>query len=274
MLTNRTLHLLCKPGKYLAILAMVPKVFMAYQLWFWIGLVLNTIGMAILYFFWRAVYGTTDTIAGLSLNTTLTYILLAQVFRPLTDVDLIFEFGYNLREGNIIHQLLRPLNIQAMYYMQNVGALGTQMILQVPLALVATFLFGLQWPADLRLWVAFIVSGLLGYTALFFFIYCIACLTFYTTEVWGLGVLIFGMSIFFSGGLVPLAMMPEWLRLVVLSIPFSQALALPINILTGITPLNEVTHIWMTQVLWVLGLWLASNIIFRVAIRKVTIQGG
>jgi ABC-2 type transport system permease protein len=263
-----------EPGKYLAIFAMVPKVFMAYQLWFWIGLVLSTIGMAILYFFWRAVYGDAASIAGLTLNTTLTYILLAQVFRPLTDVDLIFEFGYHLREGGIVHQLLRPLNFQAMYYAQSVGGLMMQMVLQIPMALVATFVFGLKWPTDPAVWGAFLISAILGYSALFFFIYCVACLTFYTTEVWGLGVLFFGMSAFLSGGLVPLAMMPAWLQTVVLSIPFSQALAVPINILTGITPLAQAPRIWLIQVVWVIGLWLASNLIFRVAIRKVTVQGG
>jgi ABC-2 type transport system permease protein len=102
----------------------------------------------------------------------------------------------------------------------------------------------------------------------------VACLTFYTTEVWGLGVLIGGLSLFLSGGLVPLAMMPDWLRQVVLAIPFSQALAVPINILTGITPLNEVPRVWLSQLLWVIGLWFASNIIFRISVRKVTVQGG
>jgi ABC-2 type transport system permease protein len=263
-----------EPGKYFAILGMVPKVYMAYQIWFWVGLVLSTIGMAILYFFWRAVYGNAEAIAGLTLNTTLTYILLAQLFRPLTDVDLIFEFGYNLREGGIIHQLLRPINFQAMYYAQSLGNLGMQLILQVPMALVATFVFGLHWPSNPAVWGAFLISALLGFTALYFFVYCAACLTFYTTEVWGLGVLFFGISAFLSGGLVPLAMMPGWLQTVVLSIPFAQALAIPINILTGITPLNQVPQVWLTQFIWVLGLWLASNLIFRIAIRKVTVQGG
>lgn len=262
------------PGKYFAILGMVPKVFMAYQIWFWVGLVLGTIGMAIMFFFWRAVYGSTQVIAGLTLNTTLTYILLAQVFRPLTDVDLIFDFGFNLREGGILHQLLRPINFQGMYYFQSLGTLGTQLVLQIPMALVATFVFGLHWPTEPAVWGAFLVSALLGYTTKFFFIYCIACLTFYTTEVWGLGVLIGGMALFLSGGLVPLAMMPEWLRNVVLAIPFSQALAVPINILTGITPLSQVPHVWLIQVIWVVGLWLASNTIFHLSVRKVTVQGG
>ncbi len=259
---------------YAAIFGMVPKVFMAYQLWFWISLVLNTIGMAILVFFWRAVYGDVNSIASLTLQQTLTYILLAQIFFPLTDIELIWEFGFSLREGLIAHHLLRPINFQGMYYAQNLGSLVTRLLLQIPLAIVATFLFELQWPTDPAAWGVFLISAFLGFTILFFFHWFLACLTFYTTEVWGLGVLIFGMSLFLSGSLVPLAMMPEWLQTVVLSIPFAQAIAVPINLLTGITPLSQAPQVWLIQLLWVAGMWLGSTLFFRVAVRKITVQGG
>jgi ABC-2 type transport system permease protein len=261
-------------GKYLAVLGMLPKVFMAYQLWFWIGLVLNVIGMTVMVFFWRGVYGQSADIAGLTITQTITYILLVQVFSPLADMDLIFDFGYNMREGAIIHQLLRPISFQGMYYAQNMGSLLTRLILQLPIALVATLAFGLRWPSDPAAWGAFAVSAVLGYTTLFFFHWCIACLTFYTTEVWGLGVLIFGMSLFLSGGLVPVVMMPEWLRTLVLAIPFAQSVAVPINLLTGITPLADVWRVWGSQLLWLAGMWAVSNLIFRLSVRKVTVQGG
>jgi ABC-2 type transport system permease protein len=259
---------------YSAIAAMVPKRFLAFRLWFWIGLLLNTIAMTILVFFWRAAYTDTAAIAGLTLQQTLNYILLAQVFESLADHDLIWEFGYNMREGGIIHLLLRPVNFQAMYYAEALSKLAMGLVLQIPMALLATFGFGLRWPTDPAVWGAFLVSALLGYTTLFFFHWCLACLTFYTTEVWGLGVLIFGMTRFFSGGLVPLAIMPPWLRAVVLAIPFAQSLAVPLNILSGITPLSEVPGVWLSQALWVLGMGAASQIVFHFAVRKVTVQGG
>jgi ABC-2 type transport system permease protein len=259
---------------YAAIAAMVPKRYLAFRLWFWVGLILNTIAAMILVFFWRAAYADTATIAGLTLQQTLTYILLAHVFEPLADQDLIWEFGYNMREGGIIHLLLRPVGFQASYYAQALSGLLTGLVLQLPMAVVATVIFGLRWPTDPAAWGAFAVSALLGYTALFFFHWCLACLTFYTTEVWGLGVLIFGMTRFFSGGLVPLAIMPTWLRLVVLSLPFAQSLAIPINLLSGITPIAEAPRIWFWQVLWVIGLGVISNVFFRIAVRKVTVQGG
>ncbi|HSB00722.1 MAG TPA: ABC-2 family transporter protein [Anaerolineales bacterium] len=259
---------------YGAFFAMMPKVFMAYQVWFWVGLVLNIISMAILVYFWRAIYNDASTISGLGLNQTLTYILLAFIFTPLTSIDVVWEMGSNLREGTIIHHLLRPINFQGMNYAQSLGILVTRLLLQAPMAVVAVLLFGLRFPTDLATWLAFVVSALLGYTVMFFFNWLLACLTFYTTEIWGLGVLIEGMSFFLSGSLVPLVMMPEWLRTIVLSIPFAQALAVPVGLLTGITPLHEAPRVWLIQILWILGLWLASTLFFRVAVRKITVQGG
>ncbi len=259
---------------YGAFFGMVPKVFMAYQVWFWVGLVLNIISMAILVYFWRAIYGDAGTISGLGLGQTLTYILLAFIFRPLTSIDVVWEMGSNLREGTIIHHLLRPINFQGMNYAQSLGILVTNLVLQVPMAIAAVLLFGLRFPTNPATWLAFLVSALLGFTVMFFFNWFLACITFYTTEIWGLGVLIEGMSLFLSGALVPLIMMPGWLQTLVLSIPFAQALAVPIGLLTGITPLQDAPHVWFVQVLWILGMWLISTLFFRVAVRKITVQGG
>ena len=259
---------------YSSILAMIPKQFMAYQLWFWIGLVLNVISMAILVYFWRAIYANTSTISGLAQNQTINYILLAFIFSPLTHTDLIWEFGGNLREGMIIHHLLRPISFQGMNYAQSLGTLATSLVLQIPMVVVAVLLFGLHFPTDLYTWLAFIVSALLGFTVIFFFYWFLACFTFYTTEIWGLGVMIEGMNFFLSGALVPLIMMPEWVRNIVLGIPFAQALAVPVSLLTGITPLSDAPHVWFIQILWILGMWILSTLFFRVAVRKITVQGG
>ena len=259
---------------YAAFFAMIPKVFMAYQLWFWIGLVLNVIGMAILVFFWRAIYNETATISGLGLDQTIAYILLAFIFSPLTRTDVIWEFGNNLREGLLIHHLLRPINFQGMNYAQGLGTLVTSLLLQIPMAVVAALLFGLHFPTGWLTWLAFSISALLGFTVIFFFYWFLACFTFYTTEVWGLGVLIEGMNFFLSGALVPLIMMPIWLRSIVLSIPFAQALAVPIGLLTGITPLSEAPRVWLIQILWIIAMWAISTLFFRVAVRKITVQGG
>ena len=49
---------------------------------------------------------------------------------------------------------------------------------------------------------------------------------------------------------------------------------LPVGLLTGITPLSEAPQAWLVQILWIIGMWIISTLFFRVAIRKITVQGG
>jgi len=254
--------------------AIVPKIFMTYRSWFWIGMVLNAITLALFVFFWRAVYENTETIAGMNLQQTINYVLLARLFAPLIDIFALWEIGYNLREGGIATALLRPVDMQASYYLQ--GLVNTMMFLlwQIPTAIMATLVFGLQWPTDLRVWGAFLISAVLGRTIFFFFDWLLASLTFYTTEVWGLGVLMDGIALFLSGTLVPLIMMPGWLQTIARFSPFSQGLYAPLSILTGIVPMSQVGQVWLVQIAWVIGMGLFSRLVFQFAVRKVTVQGG
>jgi len=263
-----------KASVYGAMASVIPKIYMAYSLWFWVSLVLNVIATTIFVFFWRAVYANTNSIAGLDLQQTLNYILLAQIFAPLGNMQLIFEFGYNLREGGIAHALLRPVDFQGSYYGQYLTTMVTELVLQIPLALVVTLVFKVQWPTDPRVWVAFIVSAFLGRTVLFFFDWILACLTFYTTEVWGLGVFVDGISMFFSGRLIPLTMLPPLLLVIAGMTPFAQAFYIPISLLSGVKPLSQAPRLWLLQAIWLVALWVLSRLIFRVAVRKVTVQGG
>jgi ABC-2 type transport system permease protein len=263
-----------KADVYAAIAATVPKTYLAYSLWFWIGLVLNAIQMMVFVFFWRAIYADTGAIGGLTLQQTLNYILLARVFDPLLGFFLLYEFGVNLREGGVAHVLLRPLDLQSGYFVMGLAMLITELALQLPMAALATLAFGLRWPTDPLVWGAFIVAALLGRSVLFFFEWGLAALTFYTTEIWGLSVLIFGAGLFFSGSLVPPEMMPDWLRLLVQNNPFAQVLYVPISLLSGTRPLADAPGLWLRQAVWIAGLFAVSRIVFGRALRKVTVQGG
>ncbi len=196
---------------YGAMAAMVPKLFMAYQIWFWMQFVVQVIALVVLVSFWTAVYANSRTLSGLALNQTLNYIILAQIFLPAIDTNIMLEFGYLLREGQMGIELLRPIDFQLGRYAQTLTFTTLALALQLPLALVGWLLFRFQVPADPLVWLAFLVTLLLGSGLLFCFDWMLACLSFYTTEAWGLGVLRFGVAMFFSGSLIPLDLMPDWL---------------------------------------------------------------
>lgn len=263
-----------RAAAYAAVAAMAPKYILAYSMWVWMELFVQVLALVIFVAFWRAVYADTATIAGLRLDQTLSYILLARVFAPLTYTSVISYFGNLLREGQMAIELLRPLDFQARTYVGGLAEALAALALQLPLVLVAVLFFGLRLPLDPLVWGCFALSALLGHTAVFFFDWALGCLAFQITEIWGLSMVRYGVGLFFSGLLIPLAMMPGWLRDLVSAVPLAQALYVPVSLLSGITPLAQAPRLLLTQALWLVGMGVASRLIFRAAVRKVTVQGG
>lgn len=259
---------------YGAVAAMVPKLMLAYRAWFWMEAVVQIIALVIFYFFWQAVYAGHQALGGLSLGQTLNYVLLAQIVLPVVQPRLVFQFGDYLREGQFGPELLRPLDLQARLYVETVCTLLAALFQRIPLALFAWLALGLRVRGDPRIVAAFIVSLLLGQAIIFCVDWTLACLAFYTTETWGLLVVQQGVATFFSGALIPLALMPAWLQQLMLSLPFAQALYVPVSLLSGITPAGDAPRMWLVQLVWLIGMLAASRALFRVAVRRVTVQGG
>ena len=252
----------------------MPKLFLAYRAWVFAEVFVQLLGMVIFAYFWRAVYAGQSEIRGLSLQQTLNYVLISQVFLQLAVSRMILYMGDFLREGKIALEMVRPVDFQGRFYAETLAELITDLLLKAPLLLVAVSVFGLTLPTNPLIWGAFFVSLLIGQSALFCFDWIFCCLAFYTTEVWGLSVFREGVGTFFSGALVPLVLMPGWLEGVAEALPFAQAFYIPVSLLSGITPLADIPRLWLVQLAWLVGLWGFSRLIFRVAARKVTVQGG
>jgi viologen exporter family transport system permease protein len=79
---------------------------------------------------------------------------------------------------------------------------------------------------------------------------------------------------FFSGAIVPLQMMPDWLRTIANALPFAQSIYVPVSFISGVTPISAAPQAWLVQLAWLIGLGVISRIVFRQSLRKVTVQGG
>ncbi len=261
---------------YANIAAMVPKSFLAYSVWVWVELFTQVLSMAIMTAFWQAVFAGAGeaTIGGLTLQQTLNYVLIARILAPMVESRFIFTLGFMLREVQIAVELLRPVDMQARFLAENMAELATDLIFKAPLLLVAWLVFGLELPADPARWGAFALALLLGRVVYFCFNWLFASLAFYTTETWGLAVLYEGIAQFFSGAILPLTILPGWLRLIAAALPFAQILYAPVALLTGITPLSEAPRVYLTQLAWIAGLAIVSRLAFGHALRKITVQGG
>jgi len=259
---------------FAAFAAMVPKLYLAYNAWVVVEFVVQILFMLVFVAFWHAVYANAPTLGGLDVRQTINYILLAQIVAPLVQSRLILEFGGLIRQGAVAIELLRPVDFQALYAVESLTSLGVFAIQKLPLLVIAWAFLGLQLPSEASAWAAFGLSLVLGSMVLFFTDWIFACLAFYSTETWGLSVVKIAVATFFSGALVPLPMMPEWLRSIALALPFSQGVAVPVSFLSGVTPLSALGPVVLRQIAWLVVLGIASRLVFRHAVRKVTVQGG
>lgn len=260
---------------YGALAAMMPKLFLAYQFQIWFNVMMNIIALSITVAFWRAVYGGREVVGGLGIDSTLNYVMLARIFHDgLYQTSLMREFGQLLREGDIYTVLLRPLDFQGARFVQTVIHLVLNVMMKLPLVIFAWLFFDLRLPADPLVWLASVVTLLLGIAVMFCFDWILACLTFYVTDAWGLAMARNGFAMFFSGMLIPLPLMPERLRAIAVALPFSQAVYLPVSVISGLTPLAELPRTWLLQLAYLGALVVLSRMVFSRAIRVVTVQGG
>ncbi len=258
------------------LLSITPKIFLAYGMWFWAEIVMQLFTMLIFVYFWRAIYSNSgqNVLSGLSLTQTLNYMLLTRIIGSTLDSYMIFNFGSAIREGNIANELLRPVDFQGRSYLEQLAMSAMKLLVRLPLAVVAILFFGLRLPSDPAVWAAFGVAYLLAHGVSFCFEWLFACLAFYSTETWGLGVVREAVGLLFSGALLPLAMMPGWLQALTAVLPFSKIIYTPVALFAGILPPERAWGLWLEQGAWLVGLLVASRLFFNYSVRKITVQGG
>lgn len=259
---------------YGGIAGIAAKARLAYNMWVWSDFVVTAISMIVFVYFWRAVYSGTATLGGMDLSQTITYILLARLLSPLVETRTIFFLGFMIRQGQIAVELTRPLDLQVRVVVETFAELLVFLLQRLPLFFLAWLIFDMRLPSSLAAWGAFFFSLLLGQGIIFLFDWMFACLAFYVTETWGLSVVRVGVGSFFSGALIPLAMMPGWLQHIAAAMPFAQALSVPVSFLSGVVSVAEAPRLWLVQGIWLLALVFLSRLVFTVSIRKVTVQGG
>ena len=79
---------------------------------------------------------------------------------------------------------------------------------------------------------------------------------------------------FFSGMMVPIALMPVWLQGVAWGMPFVHFTTTPASIYLGRVDTLGALGLIAAEAAWTVGLWVLARLIWRQLVKKVTIHGG
>ncbi len=241
-------------------------IFTVLILFLWIG---------ILFSFWSSAYAGRDEIAGYTHRDMRTYILLAYAINALVGWRIARGMMGRIRTGEIVIDMIRPLNYRTTQLAHAAGGSVVEGAISFGIAIGLGLVFFDIRPPDGALSAAlFAVSVLLGFVTKVLVIFLISLLTFWTLQ--GVGLMWAQQSVIaiLSGTLVPLALLPGWIRVVAEVLPLRGIVATPVSIYLGTTGGWELAGLLAQQVAWLALLWWVTDKAWIRAFRAVEIQGG
>ncbi|MBL4936620.1 ABC transporter permease [Clostridium sp. YIM B02515] len=238
-------------------------------------------------FFWgfmyimifEAFYKSTSSVQPISLRELIQVLWLQQSFLALImlwfrDTELI-----NLiTSGNIAYELVRPSDLYSFWYAKLIAQrLSSALLRCFPILIVAILLpypYNFTLPPNLAAFVLFIITLTLGIILIVAISMLIYISIFYTMS--GVGsLLIFGvLGEFFSGLLIPVPLMPNFLKNIVYMLPFRYTSDLPFRVYAGNIGTKEALISIGVQLLWIIIIIIGGRLWMNKALKKIVVQGG
>ena len=156
-----------------------------------------------------------------------------------------------IRQGEMNYRLARPVSPLHEAIADNLAYKArTVAIVMVIWLLVAAFWPAVRMPPDPRRWALAALATLLAAVIRFFNNYATGLLAFWTTRATALVDLQYGLSLFLSGRIAPLSLLPPAVARVANVLWFPYMLAFPVGLLTGAVPDGAILPGFAMQLAW------------------------
>ena len=228
---------------------------------------------------YRAFYEAEPGAFPMSFTATASYIWMQQAFLSFFAAwmmeDEIFDGIIN---GNIAYELCRPIDIYNMWFSRSIANRLSRAILRCfPILIVAVFLpepYGLQIPESFLHFLLFLTTLILGLMVTVAFCMLIYGMTFFTISPSGLRMLFISTVEFFAGAVIPLPFFPEKMQMLMELLPFAAMQNVALRIYSGSMSDHEMIKAVFLQIFWLAALIAGGKILYNIAERKLTVQGG
>lgn len=222
-------------------------------------------------FFWHAAYETQGDVAGYTRSDMVLYTLGVMVLRSTVSVHIEWALDYNIREGQLSTQLVRPFNYWAFIFLESLVYKLTRVTLSVPVVILAASWFApsvnlsILTPDKLLL---LPLSMALSLLVCFYLKICIGCISFWTNDIVGPTVLYMVVTNIIGGVLIPVALLPDWLQTVSQMLPMYAIYAVPLAILLGNSQGSAAFCSIGMQLMWIGILFSLATIMWRAGLRQ------
>lgn len=234
----------------------------------------------IMYFVWKAVFSSTDstTFMGFTMEDMTVYLFISFLTGYLTYSDGAFAVGEEIVDGSIAMRMIRPCSFEMSFLFQELGNRMISVTLIFVPIVAGVEIYRCVISGSLRFqpvfFLLYIVSLLIAYMISFYFNVCYGFMAFFFKNLWGTTLIKETVVNFLSGAIVPLAFLPAGLAAVLNFLPFASLSYTPVMIYMGMYCYTEIAWRIGLQLFWLLVMFGVSKLIWRSAVRHLSIQGG
>lgn len=226
------------------------------------------------YYLWKAIYDNTNSINDYNFIDMITYIVISFAIGKLYPFNVSNKFGRMVKNGDIIHTLLKPVNFEYQLFTDSIGELLYKLFfVTTPIFAVGYFFLGMRLPLLSKNIIIFTLFWCSSYIFIFILELFIGVFSFYTQSLWGISNFKNSIISLLSGKMLPLNFYPVIFKEVITYLPFATIYFVPVNILMN----KNVSNIQLLMfILWfsIITLFIFYKILLSIMIKKIMIQGG
>nr|BFE64733.1 ABC-2 family transporter protein [Dactylosporangium thailandense] len=202
------------------------------------------------------------------------YLLVAFASGTLVSMMSDFRMAFRIQMGLVALDLVKPLDYQRARFAEILGGAWIEvLVVAVVGGATLTLTGGVATPSPAMLGL-FLCSMLLVIPLKFLIVYVSALACFWTQSYVGVQMARFVIINLLSGALIPLAFLPGWLATFAQWSPFAGLTSTPALIFIGRVDPGRGLVLVAVQLAWVVVLWFGARLIWRAAIRQLTVNGG
>jgi len=222
-----------------------------------------------------ALYDGRPEVAGYTVSGIITYTALTQAVIAYLGMFGWFNLMQSVYTGEVAADLLKPMRLFNFWLAQDLGRAAVNILLRgVTIMAIYGLIFDLAYPQTAVQILAVILTIFLSWLLSFAWRFLINLPAFWTPNARGIVRLGFVFSWFFSGFLMPLSFLPDWVQRIAYLTPFPYMLNSVVDVYVGNLNGFALVQALLLQAAWALGLVLLGQWVLKTAVRRLVILGG
>jgi len=220
-------------GRYLEYSKMLIKDRFVYKINLLLMMAFQIMSPIVMLFVWTAIYlaSGVSAINNFTLAQIITYFFIVSAMNAIAP-NTAQAISDDIKYGNMFGILTRPLSYVGSVISYAAGHMFVDAtVVGIPIIILVTVLMHIS--LSLYTWMLFVAAIILMLVLSIMAEFLIGCLSFFFIDIGGVATMFTFIMQFFSGGLIPLNLLPHGISQVVYALPFQFMLYTPAAIFTG-----------------------------------------